>query len=157
MPNCEGRALRPTDDLFWSDTTDAASSGNSTEGLTIAEAARRFGVSQLTLRYYECRGLIARRHRAGGARLYGSGDCGRIAFILKGRRAGLTLSDVAPVIRAATDGASDTEMRAGRARCLDLVDRLDWQREPIRDALAELRRLLTLITAKASAQQVDER
>jgi DNA-binding transcriptional MerR regulator len=149
MPNCDDRALTPAEDVFWVDRADAAVSGAPADGLSIADAARRFGVSQLTLRYYEFRGLIARRQRAGGVRLYGWGDCGRIAFIRKGRRVGLTLSEMAPVIRAAADGASDEEIRAGRSTCLDLIDRLDWHREPIREALAELRRLLTLISSRS--------
>jgi DNA-binding transcriptional MerR regulator len=156
MPNCENRALTPAEDVFWFDRADESAPGKPTEGLTIAEAARRFWVSQLALRYYEFRGLIARRQRSGGARIYGWGDCGRIAFIVKGRRVGLTLAEMAPVIRAATDGASDAEMRAGRTACLDLIDRLDWQREPIRDALAELRRLLTLISSKARSPNTFE-
>jgi DNA-binding transcriptional MerR regulator len=157
MPNCENRALAPADDVFWFDRADETAPGKPTEGLTLAEAARRFWVSRLTLRYYEFRGLIARRQRSGGARVYGWGDCGRIAFIVKGRRAGLTLAEMAPVIRAATDGASDEEMRSGRAACLDLIDRLDWQREPIRDALGELRRLLTLIASKSRPVDAFER
>jgi hypothetical protein len=44
----------------------------------------------------------------------------------------------------------DADMRAGRSRRLDLIDRLDWQREPIREALVELRRLLALISAKCN-------
>jgi hypothetical protein len=70
---------------------------------------------------------------------------------------GLTLSDMAPVIRASTDGATDAEMRAGRSRCLDPIDRLDWRREPIREAMAELRRLLALISAKCNPTESDGR
>ena len=149
MPNCEDRALPPAENVFWIDRTDPMAPGVPTETLSIAKAAKMFGVSRLTLRYYEYRGLIARRGRIGATRVYEPADCGRIAFIVKGRRVGLTLTEMTPVIRAATDGASDEQMRAGRAACLDLIDRLDWRREPIREALADLRRLLTLISAKS--------
>ena len=61
--------------------------------LSLENVAEMFGVSQFRLRYYEFRGLIRRRQVHDGVRVYGWADCERLAFILKCRKAGLTLGE----------------------------------------------------------------
>src|SRR5207302_3811811 len=74
--------------------------------LSIGNVAKMFNVSRLALRNYEVRGLIKRRHRVGTTRVYGWADCDRIAFIIKGRMAGLTLGEMALILKAAEEDAS---------------------------------------------------
>ncbi len=116
--------------------------------LSIGNVAKMFNVSRLALRNYEVRGLIKRRHRFGNTRVYGWADCDRIAFIIKGRKAGLTLAELGPILKAADEDASVESMRAGRTTCLELIDRLDRRRQALRDGLAELRHLHTLLSSK---------
>ena len=116
--------------------------------LSIGNVAKMFNVSRLALRNYEVRGLIKRRHRIGNTRVYGWADCDRIAFIIKGRKAGLTLAEMGPILKAADEDASFESMRAGRTACLELIDRLDRRRQALRDGLAELRHLHTLLSSK---------
>jgi DNA-binding transcriptional MerR regulator len=147
MSNCEDRAT--CDEGAWDDSGAVPRPPDDTL-LTISNVARMFNISRLALRNYEIRGLIRRRHRVGSARVYGWADCDRIAFIIKGRRVGLTLSEMTPVIKAADDDALAGSVKDGRTKCLELIDRLDRRRRPLREALAELRHLYTLLSTKLS-------
>ena len=125
------------------------------ETITIANVARMFDVSRLTLRYYERRGLIKRRQRIGRVRVYTWVDCNRIVFIIKCRRVGLGLGEIAPLLKASDVNASAESVRDGRAKCLELIDRLDQRRRPLREALAELRHLNALMSTRLNGS--DER
>ena len=91
MPNCERESAA---EVVWHDDTgsrpadDAVSEGM----LSIENVARMFGVSKLSLRYYEFRGLIRRMHSLGGVPVFGWADCERLAFIIKCRKAGIAPS-----------------------------------------------------------------
>lgn len=113
--------------------------------LSIGNVAKMFGLSQLVLRYYELRGLIVRRHRIGRISVYGWADCDRIAFIIKCRRAGLALSEVAQVV-AAVDREDDAVVQEA---CKKLIRRLDERRNVLEVALAELAHTCSLLSAKA--------
>jgi len=116
--------------------------------LSIENVARMFGVSRLTLRYYEIRGLIRRRHVMGRTRVYGWADCERLAFILKCRKAGLPLSEIRTIIAATDDNISVRAFLIGQEKCMALMDRLERRRKVFDDALAELSHIHTLLTTK---------
>jgi DNA-binding transcriptional MerR regulator len=116
--------------------------------LSLANVAKMFRVPQLTLRFYELRGLIRRRHTLGGLRVYGWADCERLAFIIKCRNAGLTLSDVTAVIEATDDDVSPLKFKTGHETCMALVERLEGRRKVIDDALAELSHVYALLTSR---------
>ena len=116
--------------------------------LSLANVAEMFAVSQFRLRYYEFRGLIRRRQMHHGVRVYGWADCERLAFILKCRKAGLTLADIIVVIEATEDDVSPLIFKAGQETCMELVDRLERRRKVIDDALSELTHVYALLTAK---------
>jgi DNA-binding transcriptional MerR regulator len=116
--------------------------------LSIDNVARMFNVSRLVLRYYEFRGLIKRRRRIGRIPVYGWADCDRLAFIIKCRRIGLSLSEIAPVV-AAVDHEDDTFIhKRGQEACMRLVTRLEKRRKILDDALAELAHTYSLLTMK---------
>jgi DNA-binding transcriptional MerR regulator len=154
MSDCEDRSTSKESEVVWVDDFGEVPAPQDTV-LSIANVARMFNVSQLALRYYERRGLIARRHHVGRTRVYGWADCDRIAFIIKGRRVGLTLGEMAVMIKAADHDAAVESMEAGRAKCLDLIDRLDQRRQSLRIALAELRHLHTLLARKLIDDDAD--
>ena len=62
--------------------------------MSIENVAKMFGVSKLSLRYYEFRGLIRRLHSLDGVPVFSWADCERLAFIIKCRKAGVKLSDI---------------------------------------------------------------
>jgi DNA-binding transcriptional MerR regulator len=148
MSRCDNRDGPEGHDAVWVDDSGVVPPPPEGTLLSIANVAKMFNVSRLALRNYEIRGLIARRHRAGRLRVYGWADCDRIAFIIKGRRVGLTLSELTLLLKAADENASATDTRAGLEKCLELIDRLDRRRQPLRAALAELRHLSTLLSTK---------
>jgi MerR family transcriptional regulator, copper efflux regulator len=148
MTDCEDHSTRPDDDAVWVDDRGETKRPRPDQVLSIANVASMFGVSRLTLRYYERRGLIKRRHRVGRVLVYGWADCDRIAFIIKCRRVGLALAEIASVLKATAADASADAIKSGRAKCLELIDRLDGRRRPLREALAELRHLHSLLATK---------
>jgi DNA-binding transcriptional MerR regulator len=116
--------------------------------LSLENVARMFSVSRVTLRYYEFRGLIKRRHRIGQMPVYGWADCDRIAFIIKCRRVGLSLGEIALIV-AAADHEDDTFIhKRGQEACMRQVTRLEKRRKILDDALAELSHTYSLLTMK---------
>lgn len=67
---------------------------------TIGVMARKTGCNIETIRYYEKAGVIPHPARSeGGHRLYGTGHLKRLAFVMKARVLGFTLSEVKALLR----------------------------------------------------------
>jgi DNA-binding transcriptional MerR regulator len=149
MSNCkDSSAAQITEALVANDAANDLDLPATETVLSLENVARMFSVSRLTLRYYEFRGLIKRRHRIGQVPVYGWADCDRIAFIIKCRRVGLLLGEVAPII-AAVDHEDDTFIhKRGQEACMRLVTRLEKRRKILDDALAELSHTYSLLTMK---------
>ena len=64
---------------------------------SIGELAREFDVTPRTIRFYEDRGLLAPR-RDGQRRIYTLRDRTRLKLTLRGKRLGLTLSEIRELI-----------------------------------------------------------
>jgi len=62
--------------------------------VTIGEFARRAGVAESALRYYERLGLISSQRTAGGQRRYARVMLRRVAFIRASQTVGLSLAEV---------------------------------------------------------------
>jgi DNA-binding transcriptional MerR regulator len=105
--------------------------------LSIDNVAETFGTSRWLLRLCELRGLIKRRNRIGKTRVYSWTDCDRIVFIIKCRRAGLRLSDIAPIMHA-IDSDSARVHEAGQESCMALVQKLEARRKMIDESLSAL-------------------
>jgi len=63
----------------------------------IGELARELSVTTRTIRFYEDKGLIAPPRR-GGQRAYGPRERTRLKLVLRGRRLGFPLSEIAEII-----------------------------------------------------------
>ena len=71
---------------------------------TIHEVAALCGVGAATVRFYEKEGLL-RPQAAGTLQFYSEQDCLRLQLILKGRRLGFSLAEIATLIQGVqTDG-----------------------------------------------------
>jgi DNA-binding transcriptional MerR regulator len=118
---------------------DAAAGTVAGREATIGEMARAYGVTLRTLRFYEDRKLLQPR-RTGSARYYGGVDRARLAMILKGKRLGFTLTEIADLI-GAEDGAprNDFEERLQPAQIVDQLRYLERQRREIDEAIALLK------------------
>ena len=72
--------------------------------LNPSEAAKRLGVSTKALRLYEQRGLLAPVRTAAGWRAYGPTEMARAAEIVALRDLGLSLAQIARVLKGSPDG-----------------------------------------------------
>ena len=89
---------------------------------SIGELASEFDVTPRAIRFYEAEGLLAPR-REGQRRIYTPRDRTRLKLTLRGKRLGLTLSEIR-----------------------DLIDMY----EPVRDARPQLERFLAVLQAHRS-------
>ncbi|NNN29788.1 MerR family transcriptional regulator [Streptomyces sp. S3(2020)] len=64
------------------------------ETLSIGALARRFGLEPHVLRHWESVGLLAPDRDTAGRRRYGADDLVRVAFVLCGKEAGLSLEAI---------------------------------------------------------------
>jgi MerR family copper efflux transcriptional regulator len=67
---------------------------SSEESLSIGALARRFGLEPHVLRHWESVGLLTPARDPAGRRRYGAGDLVRVAFVLSGKEAGLSLEAI---------------------------------------------------------------
>ncbi|WP_086840547.1 MerR family transcriptional regulator [Amycolatopsis kentuckyensis] len=111
------------------------------EGLTIADAARRTGVSAHTLRYYERAGLVVTRvdRTSGGRRRYRQLDLDWIKICTKLRATGMPIK----TIRRYADLVA-----AGRGNERERLALLEEHRADVLARLAELQENLKLIDRK---------
>lgn len=111
---------------------------NSDTFIGITELTQEFGVTTRTLRFYEDRKLLS-PFRRGRKRLYRPRDRIRLRLILRGKRLGLSLDEIAEII----DLYDET---SGPQKQIDkLLERINSrrqallsQRKDIEDALREL-------------------
>ena len=108
---------------------------------TITELAREFDITPRAIRFYEDQGLISpSREGAGGrTRVYGARDRTRLKLTLRGKRLGLTLSEIKDLVdmyESPQDSAAQLE------RFIAVLARhresLEQQREDIEVTLAEI-------------------
>ena len=76
----------------------------------IAELAREFDVTTRTIRFYEDKGLLAPL-RKGQRRVYASRDRVRLRLIMRGKRLGFSLDEIAWIIAEARQGRRPTRQR----------------------------------------------
>ncbi|MDR7492508.1 MAG: heavy metal-responsive transcriptional regulator [Armatimonadota bacterium] len=81
-------------------------------GARIGELAREFGLNPRTLRYYESVGLLHPGRTPSGYRVYVETDRERLRFVLRAKRAGLSLGEVVEVFRLRDRG----ELPCGHVR-----------------------------------------
>ena len=136
-------AIHPTaSDVVWTDANESANAGG--EALTISQMAAKFGVTPRALRFYESKGLLSPA-RQGRGRVYTRNDQQHIALILKGRKLGFTISEIAQMIAAEEGQASPQALKMTRQKCQEQIAHLERQVKETTEALAELRRMqLTL-------------
>jgi DNA-binding transcriptional MerR regulator len=105
---------------------------------SIGELAREFDVTPRAIRFYESEGLLAPR-REGQRRIYTPRDRTRLKLTLRGKRLGLTLSEIRGLIDMYEPGA---DQRPQLERFLSVLEAhretLERQREDLDAQLAEI-------------------
>ena len=115
---------------------------------TIGDLAREFGVTLRALRFYEDKGLLSPA-RDGLTRLYGLQDREHLKLILKGKRLGFTLVEIADMIAThGDDKGPRLDMSAETVK--DQIAHLERQRVEIDEALVELRRSYDALSRQRS-------
>jgi DNA-binding transcriptional MerR regulator len=105
---------------------------------TVTGLAAELGVTARTLRFYEDRGLIAPR-RLGTTRVYTARDRARMVLILRGKRLGFSLRDIADYLDlydADTTGVE--QLRALDRAVTAQIAQLEEQRTALTQTLSEL-------------------
>ena len=112
---------------------------------SIGEMGDEFGVTARALRFYEDEELIAPERR-GTTRLYTDRDRARLAWILRGKRVGLSLSDIKELLDLYDIGDGRKTQRLKTVeRCQGQVDKLKQQRVDIDATINELEGFITLV------------
>jgi DNA-binding transcriptional MerR regulator len=105
---------------------------------SIAELAEEFAVTHRTIRFYEDRGLLT-PERVGTRRVYHARDRVRLALVLRGKRLGFDLGEIARIV----DMYDQAPGEEGQLRyLLEQIERrraeLEQRRRDIEDTLTEL-------------------
>jgi DNA-binding transcriptional MerR regulator len=122
------------------------------EHYSIGEMCDEFAVTARALRFYEDEELISPERR-GTQRLYSDRDRARLAWILRGKRVGLSLADIKELLDLYDVGdGRETQRVKTIERCTAQVDSLKRQRVDIDATIAELDEFIALLTGDKSKE-----
>lgn len=112
---------------------------------TIGQMCEEFGITARALRFYEDEKLITPR-RNGTQRLYSERDRARVAWILRGKRVGFSLSEIGELLDLYDLGdARQTQRLATLEKCQERIDALRRQRLDIDATIEELEGFVSLL------------
>lgn len=124
---------------------------------SIGELCDEFGVTARALRFYEDEALISPERR-GTQRLYTERDRARLAWILRGKRVGLSLADIKELLDLYDIGDGRRTQRLKTVEtCQARVDSLKRQRIDIDATIKELEGFIHLVKAQDTEQANQER
>lgn len=108
------------------------------ETYTISDLSEEFGMTARALRFYEDEGLIA-PHRKGLSRIYTKRDRARLAWIVRAKNVGFSLSEIRELIDLYDLGdGRQTQMQVTLEKCQEKIDTLKQQRHDIDSSIKEL-------------------
>jgi DNA-binding transcriptional MerR regulator len=127
------------------------------EHYSIGELCDEFGVTARALRFYEDEALIAPERR-GTQRLYTDRDRNRLAWILRGKRVGLSLAEIKELLDLYDIGDGRRTQRLKTVEiCQARVDSMKRQRVDIDATIKELEGFIKLVKAQDAEQASQEK
>ncbi|WP_148219789.1 MerR family transcriptional regulator [Azospirillum sp. B510] len=126
----------------------------------VTELAAEFDLTPQTLRFYEEKGLLAPQRaggRAGGQRLFTYRDRARLMLILKFRRVGFSLEQIADYLAHYRSGQpSADQYRDGLRKIRSRLDELERMRSEITEIIDELKAMEADAGRRLAACAVDD-
>ena len=117
------------------------------ETFSISDLSTEFGVTARALRFYEDQGLISPA-RQGLARIYSKRDRARLAWLVRAKNVGFSLTEIKELIDLYDLGDGRVEQkRVTLAKCRERIEQLTRQRTDIDAAIAELSSFVTQLEA----------
>ncbi|MES2755112.1 MAG: MerR family DNA-binding transcriptional regulator [Pseudomonadota bacterium] len=124
------------------------------EWFSISDLSGEFAVTARALRFYEDEGLLSPERR-GTARIYTQRDRARLAWILRGKRVGFSLTEIRDLLDLYDLGDGRRAQRAQTLEhCRTKIAALERQQHDIDAAITELREFADLLEA-GEAQDKD--
>src|SRR5688500_8432879 len=124
---------------------------------SIGEMCDEFSVTGRALRFYEDEALLAPERR-GTQRLYSPRDRARLAWILRGRRVGMSLADIKELLDLYDLGDNRRTQRLKTIeRCSQQLGKLKQQRVDIDATITELETFISMVTRLVDADDQPQR